>query len=126
MLNILLIVHNYLTLIKLILLASNQGRHNKDQESEAFYEGSLNKSASQPTINPIILSTPESQVVTMQTMSPYKAHPLSEIAKKRKNMDTGGLPGSACALNLGEILSKTMDETSEMLRLLEEEDHTST
>ena len=41
-------------------------------------------------------------------------------------MDTGELAGSACKINLSGILNKTLDGTSEMLRMLEDEEHAST
>ena len=61
----------------------------------------------------------------MQRASPPGSS-TTENNRGEENMDIGDLSGSVCELNLNGILNKTMDGTSEMLRLLDEEDHAST
>ena len=99
------------------LQTASQKRRSVSQDTDTLY-GPSTQSASQPLIT---LATLESQTENMQRTSP----PGPSASPEEESMDTG-LPVSACALNLSGILNKSIDGTSEMLRLLEEEEHTST
>ena len=105
-------------------LVDSQRTRRERQEPNFLYESSSQPS-SQLGVNQITLSTPESQTNNMQRASP--PGPSGMVNNQGvESMEMEELSRSVCALNLSRILNKSMEGTSKMLRLLEQDDHTST
>ena len=102
--------------------ATNTKELSESQESDFLYASP--SQASQNT-RPITLTTPESQKGSIGRESPRNLL-TGTTNQSEENMEMDELSSSACELNLSGILNQTMEGTSEMLKLLDEEDHVST